>query len=445
MKKIYALIGLLVLIFIMMVFAESNKKKPIDWTETYDLNDKIPYGMYVFNEESDALFKNQNLVKFGKTPYEFLNQDNPNKDLDNYQDKEDYNQTNSDEYYVEDSIQAIYDSAYAAESYEKIEDDYSYDSYENQQSDFDYSKKGLLFIVHQQIDKTSANEMLKYVKQGNEVFISDEYISKVFLDSLQVKTKQIDVKDNLSKSKLINSKETFAFNKQYQSVYFDSINPKSTKVLGYYNLEYKLANFVKIKYGKGNFYLHLNPISFTNYNLLNKQNYRYTEKLMSFITNKNIYWFAKEVVTDDEKVGLLKFIAKNPALIIAWRLLLIGILIYILFNSKRRQRIIPIIEPERNLSVDFTKSIGNLYFQERNHNDIIEKMITYFFEKVRTNYHIDTSNLDEGFIKKLAHKTNNSEEDVRKLIDKIKSYKLSPFVNEKDVVELNKLLEKLNF
>ena len=62
---------------------------------------------------------------------------------------------------------------------------------------------------------------------------------------------------------------------------------------------------------------------------------------------------------------------------------LLSIILFIFFNAKRRQRIIPIIEPLVNSTVDFTKTIGNLYFQQNNNADLINKKIIKPLEKIK--------------------------------------------------------------
>ena len=74
--KIY--ISILVLLLTVIVIIDMNKPLPIDWSPTYGLKDKIPMGMYVFNEELPTLLKNQKIQKVTVTPYEYL------KPLHNY-------------------------------------------------------------------------------------------------------------------------------------------------------------------------------------------------------------------------------------------------------------------------------------------------------------------------------------------------------------------------
>ena len=81
---------------------------------------------------------------------------------------------------------------------------------------------------------------------------------------------------------------------------------------------------------------------------------------------------------------------------------ILGGLILLSFNAKRKQRIVPVEEPLRNTSLDFVKSIGNLYLQEGDFHDMMAKKAQYFLNKVRMDLLIDTQNLDEEFTKKIA-------------------------------------------
>ena len=62
--KIY--LFLLVLIFVGIIWADATKDKPINWSETYSIKDKIPFGMYVFDQEHKNYFNNQEVKKFSE-------------------------------------------------------------------------------------------------------------------------------------------------------------------------------------------------------------------------------------------------------------------------------------------------------------------------------------------------------------------------------------------
>jgi hypothetical protein len=113
----------------------------------------------------------------------------------------------------------------------------------------------------------------------------------------------------------------------------------------------------------------------------------------------------------------------------------------VLFKGKREQRIIPIIEPLKNSSVEFTRTVGSLYFQHSDFSNIIAKKITYFLEEIRSRYYLDTQDLSEDFIQKLAVKSSNNEDETRKLITFIKHLKGKSVHSEQDLIALNKKID----
>jgi type IV secretory pathway protease TraF len=50
-------IVILVVLVILIVTAGIMKPKPVNWTPTYATKDKIPLGLYIFDQEAPKLFK----------------------------------------------------------------------------------------------------------------------------------------------------------------------------------------------------------------------------------------------------------------------------------------------------------------------------------------------------------------------------------------------------
>lgn len=448
-KNIKILIFFLVLVLVLIVFADSNKSKPINWKQTYGINDKIPFGLKVFNEESKGLFKNQNLEKFSETPYEFFYDTNPYESDSTYYvnpppvvDTISYDDTS-------DTIASqVIDTLSIDANYNETTVDTTY--YEDQtiveNVTVKTSKKGTIFSISDfyKFDERSTEELLYFVEEGNTVFISSTTMSDALRDSLNFDIMLRNHIEKTLKSTLVNSNTNFEFDKGASDYYFSKFDKKTTTILGnIHDEKYTLPNFIAIKYGEGKFILHLQPIAFTNYYLL-KNNYKYIESVCSHIDSKTIYWSVEGVEGSSISDSPLRFIFSQPALKWAWYLGLFGIIIFIFFNAKRRQRIIPINEPVKNTTVEFAKTIGNLYFIEKNHKDIAEKKIVYFLEKIRKDYYLDTTVLDETFMNRLHQKTSKEKADIVKVINKINYIKNSSSLTEKDLVELNTLIEKLN-
>lgn len=388
-------IVLLVLLLAGIIYIDTVKPKEIDWQPTYDLKDKIPFGLYVFDNESKALLKQNKIQKVSKTLYEFLN---------------DESTIVGEDYEYEGSILSI------SEGYT--------------------------------IDDQSTDEILTFVSQGNNAFISSEDFSQKLMDSLH-----FEINNNLQFSDTV---DVWMANKSLGQTkynlasgvgnnYFSKIDTLNTTVLGYQGKEKtKKINFIKVPFYDGFFYLHMQPVCFTNYHLLKDNHHQYTEKVVSYLPKGNLLWLIKgqngEVVSDSP----LRYILSQPALKWAMWISLLGILFFMIFNAKRKQRVVPIIKPLPNTTVDFTKTIGNLYYQEGNHQNIINKKIIYFLERVRNEFLIETTTLDESFEKKLHQKTGKDIQDIEKVVRLInyqrKSYHESI---EEDLIEINNAIEKI--
>lgn len=397
-KSIKIYIAVLVLILILILIGDYNKPKPIDWRPTYSVNDKIPYGLYVFDKEIGGILKNQKIERIPDiTPYEFL-----------------------DSKYNEDTLVET------------------------------YTVKGTFINISQQnnIDEQSAKEIMYFVSHGNNAFLSMTNFPKTLLDSLK-----FEYSSNLLKTKdasvwMANKKLSSKIYKSTSEIadYFSKIDTLNTTVLGYEgNPKYKKnINFIKVPYKNGYFFLHANPVAFTNYNLLKKDRYQYTEKVLSYIPKGDVFWYTKSPNDENISGSPLRYIFSQPALKWAWYLFLIGMLIFMVFNAKRKQRIVPILQPLSNLTIDFTKTIGNLYYQEGDHKNIIDKKIIYFLERIRTEYLIDTTKLDDEFVKKLQHKTGKDEKDIQELVFLINEHRNSYHANiEEDLIRINNAIEKI--
>ena len=190
--------------------------------------------------------------------------------------------------------------------------------------------------------------------------------------------------------------------------------------------------------------LHTQPAAFTNFHLLKENHHEYAQKIISYIPKNDLFWLTKNQNGDIVSQSPMRYILSQPALRWAWWLFLIGTLVFMIFNAKRKQRIVPILPPLPNTTVDFVKTIGNLYFQEGNHDLIIDKKIVYFLEKIRTDYLLDTNKLDEDFIKKLHQKSGKNSLDIQKLVYLIQAHRKNPHESmEEDLIKINKAIEKI--
>ena len=112
-----------------------------------------------------------------------------------------------------------------------------------------------------------------------------------------------------------------------------------------------------------------------------------------------------------------------------WILLSLFALIYLL-GTKRRQRLIPVIPPLKNSSLDFVKTIGQLYYQKRDHRNLALKISTHFLDYIRTRYNIPTSHLNEHFIDRLSFNAGVEKQEVEKIITAIHLVNMAERISE---------------
>ncbi len=199
-----------------------------------------------------------------------------------------------------------------------------------------------------------------------------------------------------------------------------TIFPPYPDTIGYVNDQ---PDFVRYELGKGHLTLHAAPLVLSNYFLLQDGNEQYLNALWQTLPPNitRIYWndYYKRSGTASGLDVLLRYPATRWALTIA----IIILLLYILFEGKRKQRIIPVIAPLKNDSVSFVETVGRLYYNKGNHTNLAEKMAQQFLEWVRTHYFLNTNLINETFIHQLTVKSGQHEATVRGLMEMIEEIK----------------------
>ena len=110
-------------------------------------------------------------------------------------------------------------------------------------------------------------------------------------------------------------------------------------------------------------------------------------------------------------------------------------------EMRRKQRAIRIIQPPKNDSLDFVKTIGRLYHDKGDHRNLCNKMAAYFLEHVRTRYKMSTTELDEEFIKSLSFKTGLEEDNIRSIVTVIQRLHGANAVSADELISFHKQLE----
>ena len=298
-------------------------------------------------------------------------------------------------------------------------------------------------------DRFEINALMNFVGEGNQVFISAFHIGDSLLSYLKI--------DAVEKSGMILQKDSMRLS-VYHPVSYDSLSfqyPGSsydgfvtsmdsqyTTILGRDATGH--PNFIKFGYrGGGAIYLHFAPLAFSNFFLLHKYNKAYYDNVFSYlpVNATEVKWDDYFRYSKSNNFSSLQYILSNQSLRWAfWLVLLLFGLIY-LFESKRRQKLIPILQPLNNSSLDFVRTIGRLYYQQKDNPNLVAKMVTHFLDHVRVRYNLSTSVLDDDFVDRLSYKSGYAKESMKDLVEDIKMYQLNPFCDDEELMLLNKKME----
>lgn len=207
------------------------------------------------------------------------------------------------------------------------------------------------------------------------------------------------------------------------------------------------VNFVKIPYGKGNFYIHSTPLAFTNYHLVTEEGYQYASKVFSHLGPGDIYWdeFSRigQPSTDPSQGerSPLAYIFSQRSLKWALYITLALLLIFILFRSKRKQRVVPILESKENTSLEFVQTIGTLYFQQNEHRQLALQKMKLFLQFIRNRYNVPTNNVSREIINKISFKSQVPASSIESIFDQHQWIESQPEIRDVNLISFHQSID----
>jgi hypothetical protein len=405
LKKLlpYVIAGLVLLLTFWLVFSTQRDKHVFDERISFNKRDKIPYGLYVAYHSLSHIFPDASVIVNKKKP-------------------------------------ALWDSLSPLTN-----------------------KQALIIISPRFLpDEPELHHLLDFVKAGNTVFISthtlsydaqnffncDDYSTDVSLFGMDAGGDSLSV--GLLSPPFPDPKKYDYPGRQYDG-YFGKYNKDISYELGSKNDTD--INFIQLRAGQGSIYLHLAPLTFSNYFLLHGQNINYYNKMLSLIPKdtKKVVWdeyFLYKRISlgnngdNGSSKGPFSALLSQPSLRAALLLLIILLALFILQEMRRKQRIIPVMAKPRNDSLEFVKTIGRLYHEKRDNKNLSKKMAAYFLEHVRNRYKLSTNKLDDEFVKSLGRKTAQPENDIREIISFIANIDETGEITDGHLADFHKKLEE---
>jgi hypothetical protein len=373
------------LLFAALVAIEYNRPQPIDWSKSFSNRDKIPYGTYGLFEVLPDIFRAQPI---GAVRLPVANQ-------------------------LADSLA---------------------------------EQAGNYIFINQsfEIDSLDLKALLQYAARGNQVFISAELFADFLRDTLHFDTKRAFSESRrpmglgLTHPALQQEKPYF-FETRHVHTYLEAAPGHRLQILGR-NTAGK-PNFGKVPVGAGAIYLHTAPLAFSNYYVISGRKSRYAAQVLSHLPLAPVWWDEYQKQGREGADTVFRVLLAHEALRWAYYIALAGLVLYVLFEAKRTQRAIPVLERPRNTTLEFVQVVGNLYFNYQDHKIIAEKKIHYFLEYLRLHFYAVSPELDETFRELVAAKTGVAPEKIAPLFQLIGDIRVLPRISEKQLVGLNRQLE----
>ncbi|TFF36564.1 DUF4350 domain-containing protein [Mucilaginibacter psychrotolerans] len=385
MKDFKVYLSIASLFLLVYLVAEYKRPKPIDWTPTFLKKDKIPLGTYVLYNRLRDIFPGADIRTYREPAYNVL-------------------------------------------------------------ADHGIKHATYLIIANKvNIDKADYSRLSAFVKQGNNVFIAATYFGDFLHKELKVDADSYsEYRMGTDSLHFVNQKldisKIYMVEPELQSAHFAEFDTLKAIVLA--QDSHQQTTYIKFPMGKGALYLNTTPHLFTNYGLLDQGGAQYASTALSYLkTDKALIWDEYYTLGRGGEQSIMRVFFKSPPLKWAYFQALAALILYVLYQMKRHQRIIPIVEPLANSTLGFVQVVGQLYYEKRNNHNIAQKKASYFLEHLRQDHRLVTTILDKDFTQSFANKTGVDYQLAEKLVAAISYVERHTSVTDRELIELNQLIE----
>ena len=301
-------------------------------------------------------------------------------------------------------------------------------------------------------DDYDLSQIRRYAAAGNSVFIvasafspaASSFFGFTYTDNFLYFTAEDSLRVKLE-TPAFPSAQLYVYPGKRLDNFIAALDTAHTQVLGR-NVD-GWPDFVGFTVGQGKIYVHTAPLAFSNYFILHKNNIDYFQSVMSVLPSDagRVYWdeyfLNKPSENNEKEPSWFSVLLRYPGL--KWGLLLgmFVLILLLLLGSRRRQRKIPPHTRPTNDSLDFVKTLGRLYYDRHDHQNLAKKMSVYFLEHVRTTYKLPTQVLDQNFVQLLHYKSGYPTDKLETILHFIRRLRDNEEVTEWMLADFHQQLE----
>ena len=191
------------------------------------------------------------------------------------------------------------------------------------------------------------------------------------------------------------------------------------------------------------------PLVFTNYGVMDSDARKLSEYMSSFFKGRKLYRLYEEKNKNtmmEEEDGDFKYIMSQPPLKWAFYIILGLLVVYMVFNSRRRMKAIPVHKIDEDTTLQFAKVLGTFYYHQDNHVPFLMKKYDKLKSTLQSRYGWDVDKMEASdLINRLYVITGIKKERIAKLFILIREYGQDAHVisAKKDIIEYIEIIKEI--
>lgn len=456
-------IGILAII-LLIVFGDNNTSKsvkeeaennqPVNWEISYDITDRSPYGTFLFYELLKKKYSEEKKkIKVIDDDFRKELNDTVNKKPEIY-------------FLISNSMKLNKDEKIALKSF--VENgNYAFISIEEFPETFKEIINETHFIETTRMERTKINfypSSLRNKKSYYEFFYiyeneKNSWPWKSFKSKTNYPDEDYYIETGEKEYDYDSDPGIYEEDLHHNNIVPGEMDSLYSNYLSYEHNTDSNDVFIRVNYGEGAFYFHSIPISFTNLSLLKEKNVEHMERVLSCLPDAQPVWdkygqmdftlyMEKFGNSPDSGSGFdrprnspLQFILSKQSLKWAYYVLLGTLLFYILFQMKRKQKIIPAVAKNENSSLDFIDTVSKLYLQQYKHKNILRHKYRILLNFIRERYYLSAAKPDQQYISMLSKKSQLEEDRISRLFATFESIEKSTNVSDEMLITVHQQVE----
>lgn len=296
------------------------------------------------------------------------------------------------------------------------------------------------------LDDRDAEALMAMVHSGSNSFVASRYFYGHLADSLKVSSTGFFSMMDLDSARStafaftgpLAQLDSVHFTRSAMSNFFTSYDTLRSQVLAVDEDEHPVL--LRTRFGDGQFIFCSIPLAFTNYHLLNDE-HRFAEVALSQLPVGPVVWDEYYKWGRLGNSSPLRFILTQPPLKWAMYICVLLALLFILFNLKRQQRPIPLLQPLGNTTRSFIQTVGRLYMQKGDNADLARKMSLYLKDEIRQHCYA-TNYEDKDLIGRMSERYNIPLEKVTALFARMEYVENAQHISPEELMEFSEIVEE---